>query len=140
MRAPTDTGFNCGCKTNSCIPQLSHTQLSVRLVSLGLATFSDEFFSRKDKNTAQSEVTRWAEASLAAIREAMVRGLHDADHRELPEGWHQYGWSKVMRVICIVADWNMQDSLLSTSTRDFLRTPRENSPVHGPFWLDLERE
>ena len=46
--------------------------------------------SRKDQDTAQPAVSRWKEATVAAIRQTVVCGMHNLDHREFTEGWDTY--------------------------------------------------
>ncbi len=42
--------------------------------------------SRKDAHPAQPAAARRQEAAMAAVWQGLVRGVHDADHRKLPEG------------------------------------------------------
>lgn len=46
--------------------------------------------SCQDQVTAQPPPARWPEAGVAAVRQAVVRGLHHAYNRELSEGRHPY--------------------------------------------------
>jgi hypothetical protein len=46
--------------------------------------------SRKDQDTAQPAVSGRKEAALAAVRQTVVCGMYNLDHRELTEGWDTY--------------------------------------------------
>ena len=51
---------------------------------------SDTCESRQDADTTQSQVGRRAEAAVAAIRQAVVCRVHDADHWQLGQGGDSY--------------------------------------------------
>ena len=55
-----------------------------------LTTRSDTRDSRQDTDTAQPQVGRRAEAAVAAIRQAVVCRVHDADHWQLGQGGDSY--------------------------------------------------
>src|SRR3954466_12980909 len=46
--------------------------------------------SRQNSDATQPQITRRQEAAMAAIRCAMVRGLHDTYSGKLAEGWNTY--------------------------------------------------
>jgi hypothetical protein len=45
--------------------------------------------SREDTNTAQSQIGRWEEASMASLRQAMVCWMHHTHNRKLDQSRHK---------------------------------------------------